>query len=48
VSALEGMTERLISEYRSENITMEDVLRIGFEKANVYLNFFSNNFTLDK
>jgi AcrR family transcriptional regulator len=47
VSALEGMTEQLISAYRSGNITMEDVLRIGVEKADIYLNFFSNNFTLD-
>lgn len=46
-AALEGMTEQLISAYRSGNITIQDVLRIGIEKADAYLNFFSSSFTID-
>jgi AcrR family transcriptional regulator len=44
MSALGGMTEQLISAYRSGNITMQDVLKIGIQKADAYLDFFRDNF----
>ena len=46
-TALEGMSAKIISEYSSGKLLMEDALKIGFQKADDYLDFFCESFTSD-
>lgn len=47
VSALEGLSTKLSADYAEGKLSMEEVLKAGVSRADEYLDFFREHFTVD-